>query len=177
MRVKDLMTALTVRCTPHTTLCEAANLMLEHHCACLPVEQDLAEGGEIIGMISERDLVCRVVAEGLDPVMSTVWLAMTMPANTVHEDATLDECSLRFRQLQSDHLVVVDQHYHPCGIITQGDLARPRTALPQETWSSQRSASVDRTYSGRLVTARSASNRLRAVCVTDSVAPYNYGED
>ena len=177
MLAKDLMTTLAVRCTAHTTLREAANLMLEHHCTCLPVVKDLADGSELIGLVSERDLVCRVVAEGLDPVMSTVWLAMTMPANTVHDDATEEECVLRFRHQQTDQLVVVDQFGQHCGIITQGDLARESPPSPPDPWSSQRSPTVDRTCSGRLVSARTPSNRLRAVRPTVILPPINQSYD
>lgn len=118
MLAKDIMTALAVRCTPHTTLREAANLMLEHHCACLPVVKDFAADSEIIGQVCERDLVSRVVAEGLDPVMATVRLAMTMPANTVHDDATVEECVLRpasaERTVGSDRPAGAPvRHHHP----------------------------------------------------------------
>jgi CBS domain-containing protein len=176
MLAKDIMTMLTVRCTPHTTLREAANVMLAHHCACLPVVKDFSADSEIIGTISERDLVCRVVAEGLDPVMSTVWLAMSMPANTVHADATEEECLLRLRHLQVDRLVVVDQHGHPCGIISQGDLARQGASVPPEARSPPSSAG-DRTCSGRLVSARTPSNRLRAIRPTVIFPPISQIQD
>ena len=97
MLAKDIMTGHAAHCTPRTSLRDAATLMVDHECGCLPVAKDFEPGSEIIGMITERDLICRAVAEGLDPVMSTVWLAMTMPAVTVHDDATVEECHLRAR--------------------------------------------------------------------------------
>lgn len=177
MLAKDIMTPLAIRCTPRTTLREAANLMLEHHCACLPVVTEFTADSELIGMISERDLVCRVVAEGLDPVMSTVRLAMTMPAHSVHDDATADECILRLRHQQTERLVVVDQHGHQCGIITQGDLARQGSPLSSDTWLSQQPQTVDRTCSGSLVSARTPSSRLRATQPTVIMAPSGQCQD
>ena len=142
--------------------------MLVHRCACRPVVNDLAFGSEIIGVVCERDLVCRVVAEGLDPVMSTVWLAMTIPANTVHDNATVEECVLRLRHQQSERLVVVDLHGHPCGMITQGDVARQG---PPADRPLARPPTAERTCSGRLMSARTPSSRLRATRPTVILSP------
>lgn len=171
MLAKDIMTGHAAHCTPHTSLRDAATLMLDHQCGCLPVRKDFAPDSEIIGMVTERDLVTRVVAEGLDPVMSTVWLAMTMPAETVHDDATVEECLLRLRHHQVDQLVVVDKKGCCCGIITLGDVARQRaspksgdgTTQWQPEVPAQMPSAVACTRSDRLVSARSSSNRLPAI--------------
>lgn len=167
MLAKDIMTGHAAQCTPHTSLRDAATLMIDHECGCLPVAKDFDPGSEIIGMVTERDLVCRVVSEGLDPVMSTVWLAMTMPAETVHDDATVEECLLKLRHRQIAHLVVVDGKGCCCGIITLGDVARQR-ALPKPDdgttqLPSQMLSSVACTRSDRLVSARASSNRLSTI--------------
>ena len=62
MLAKDLMTGHAAQCTPRTSLRDAATLMVDHECGCLPVAKDFEPGSEIIGMITERDLICRVVA-------------------------------------------------------------------------------------------------------------------
>lgn len=177
MLAKDIMTGHAAQCTPHTSLRDAATLMLDHECGCLPVAKDFDPGSEIIGMITERDLISRVVAEGLDPVMSTVWLAMSMPAETVHDDATVDECILRLRHHQVGQLVVVDKKGCCCGIITLGDVARQR-ALPTPDdgttqLPTQMLSAVACTRSDRLVPARTASNRLSVV--SSGVSPIGSG--
>ena len=183
MLAKDIMTGHAARCTPHTSLRDAATLMIDHECGCLPVVKDLEPGSEIIGMITERDLVCRVVAEGLDPVMSTVWLAMTMPAETVRDDATVDECCLRLRHHQVDRLLVVDRKDCCCGIITLGELARQRalpnpddgtTGMPTQmtTPMTTRLATPPAcTHSDRMLSARASSNRLPAISPVGSSPP------
>lgn len=163
MHAQDIMTPCAVVCTQHTNLRDAAHLMIENHCRCLPVIDDHDATRTIIGVVSEHDMICRVVAEGLDPVMSTVWLAMTMPAEVVHDDATLEECILRLRHKQVEHLVVVDRHGAYRGIITQGDIARQRTPAPADNWSSTFSSPTAHTSSGRLIPARSSSSRLQAI--------------
>ena len=168
MRAQDIMMPCTVACTQHTTLRDAAQLMLENQCGFLPVAHENDPAGTIIGVISERDLVCRVVVEGLDPLMSTVWLAMAMPAETIHEDATVDECLLRLRHQRTDHLVVVDQHGRYCGLINQGDIARQRPAAksmpggdaPADMageaggrWTADATRVMSRSRSGRMATS------------------------
>ncbi|MBA3699930.1 MAG: CBS domain-containing protein [Planctomycetes bacterium] len=191
MFAKDIMTSNVTVCTPHTSLRDAATLMLEQGSGCLPVTKNLTPGSAVIGMITERDLIQRAVAEGLDPVTSAVWLAMAMPAVTVHDDATVEECLLRLRHGQVERLVVVDQQGCCCGTIALGDLARQR-ALPGSAVKSTQSAtqsagkagaqaagkaptqiltlvgaqtatSVVRPNSGRLVPARPSSTRLSAI--------------
>ncbi len=167
MLAKDIMTGHAAQCTPHTSLRDAAALMVDHECGCLPVAKDFDPGSEIIGMVTDRDLVCRVVAEGLDPVMSTVWLAMTMPAETVHDDATVEECVQRLRHRQVDCLVVVDRKGCCCGIISMGDIARQRSLFKPDDGTTgvptQMLAPTAGTRSDRLVSARSSSNRLPAI--------------
>lgn len=167
MLAKDFMTGHAAQCTPRTSLRDAATLMVDHECGCLPVAKDFEPGSEIIGMITERDLICRVVAEGLDPVMSTVWLAMTMPAVTVHDDATEEECLLRARHQQVDRLVVIDKKGCCCGIITVGDFARQRALPKPDDGTTQLPTAMPTsaacTRSDRLMSARSSSNRLSAI--------------
>ncbi len=124
MLAKDIMSERFVRCTRNTSLRDAAVLMAEHGCACLPVSSSDAEGSDIIGMVTDHDLVIRMVAEGLDPYTSTVWLAMTMPPHTVRCDAGLQEC-VRLLSGRSDCvLVVIDEGGCCCGTITHADLVR-----------------------------------------------------
>lgn len=142
MLARDIMTPCLVVCTQHTNLRDAAHLMIGNRCGCLPVVQEDDPTGTIIGVVSEHDLTCRVIAEGLDPVMSTVWLAMTMPAQVVHDDATVDECILRLRHGRSEHLVVIAHDGTYRGIITQGDIARQRPAATG-VWPSSATAPAD----------------------------------
>ena len=66
---RDVMTPNPVCCTPATTLDQVAQLMADNDCGEIPVI-DTAE--RPIGVITDRDIVCRVVAEGKNP-MPTPW--------------------------------------------------------------------------------------------------------
>ncbi len=63
MKVRDIMTTDPVKVAPDTTCAEAATLMKQEDCGSLPVVRD----GRLVGIITDRDIVIRCVAAGLDP--------------------------------------------------------------------------------------------------------------
>lgn len=122
MRVRDVMTREPVCCTPDTSLADAARLMVEHDCGALPVVGDLA-GRKPLGIITDRDIVARSIAKGLDPMMLTVRECMTTPAVTLVEDARLHECVEILELAQIRRMVVVDATGACSGIVAQADIA------------------------------------------------------
>src|SRR5687768_8722560 len=85
---RDVMTSDPACCTADTTLNRVAQLMVSHDCGEIPV---VDATGRPIGVITDRDIVCRVVAEGRNPVEHTAAEYMSQPAVTVRADAPLDE--------------------------------------------------------------------------------------
>lgn len=63
MQVRELMSDHVICCTPDTNLQDVAKLMAEHDCGDIPVIQD-RDGRRLIGVITDRDITCRAVAEG-----------------------------------------------------------------------------------------------------------------
>ncbi len=123
MRAKDLMTSKPACCTPDTPLRDVARMMVECNCGEIPVV-DSMESMRPIGAITDRDITCRSVAEGKNPLGMTARECMTTPCFTVSADASIDECS----RVMEDHLIrrvpVIDRQGRCCGIISQADLAR-----------------------------------------------------
>ena len=74
---KDLMTPDPQCCTAETPLNEVAKLMVECDCGEIPV---IDSAKKLIGVITDRDIVCRVVAKGKNPSAMTAGDAMTQPA-------------------------------------------------------------------------------------------------
>lgn len=124
MQVKDLMTADPAYCTAHSTLVDVARLMRARDCGAIPVVKDSAIGRELIGIITDRDIVLRSVAEGLDPMSLTAGLCMSMVVATVSAEASLEECADIMEEHQVRRVPVVDRHGNCCGIVAQADLAR-----------------------------------------------------
>ncbi|MBA3697372.1 MAG: CBS domain-containing protein [Planctomycetes bacterium] len=124
MRVADLMTANVADCSPEDSIRLAALRMNERRCGCLPVT--VCDDGEkrLVGIVTDRDLACRAVAEGLDPENTQVALCMSFPVQTIARDADLCECAERFSTLGVRRLVVVDADNRCQGIISRADLYR-----------------------------------------------------
>ena len=117
---RDVMTANPACCTPETPLEQVAKLMVQHDCGEIPVI-DTAE--QPIGVITDRDIVCRVVADGKNPMAHTAEQYMSQPVVSVTVDTPLSEIMHTMETHQIRRLPVVDADGCCVGIISQADLA------------------------------------------------------
>ncbi|CAN5777835.1 CBS domain-containing protein [soil metagenome] len=122
MNVKEIMTADPACVTRDDSLQEAAKLMLDSDCGCIPVV-DGQDSKIPVGMITDRDITTRTVAEGKNPLDLKVADAMTNSAVTVTENMTVDECCSLMEEKQVRRLAVVDGSGGCCGIVAQADIA------------------------------------------------------
>ena len=119
MNVQNIMTPRPRVCSADAPLARAARLMLEEDVGEIPViDGDLRP----IGVITDRDIVVRCVATGGDPQSATIEEFMTAPAQTVREDATLEECAQLMARHRIRRVPVVDAAGAICGIVAQADL-------------------------------------------------------
>lgn len=123
MKVSEIMTARPVCCTLETQLQEVARLMLEKDCGEIPVVES-HEKLRPIGVITDRDIVCRSLAVGKDPFDLRAEDVMTKTVITVTPDTTLDEVCQIMEENQIRRVPVVDQNGEICGMLTQADIAR-----------------------------------------------------
>jgi CBS domain-containing protein len=121
MKVRDIMTQNPACCTPETSVREAARLMVVHDCGEIPV---LDAGGMPIGVITDRDIVCRAVANGTNPIELCVADCMTTPCVTVGDEMRVSECCDVLERHQIRRAPVVDASGRVCGIVSQADIAR-----------------------------------------------------
>jgi len=119
MEVRDLMTADPACCTADNGLQDVARAMLENDCGAIPIVAD----GRPVGMVSDRDIVVRAVAEGRNPVDMTAEEIMSTPVATVAEDASIEELFDVMEDQQIRRVVVVDADGKVCGIVAQADVA------------------------------------------------------
>ena len=117
---RDVMTPNPACCGPHATLDEVAKLMVANDCGEIPVV-DASE--QPIGVITDRDIVCRVVAEGKNPMGYTVETCMSQPVVTVPADAPLEEVISMMEKHQIRRVPVVDERGSCAGIVSQADIA------------------------------------------------------
>jgi CBS domain-containing protein len=125
---RDVMTADPACCSPDTTLDQIARLMIENDCGEIPI---VDRSDRPIGVITDRDIVCRAVAEGKNPMAYTAAGFMTTPVETVAADAPLDDVIAIMEQRQIRRIPVVDGDGCCTGIISQADLVT--AAAPRQT--------------------------------------------
>lgn len=119
MRAKDVMTREVECVEPTVSLKEAAARMRALDVGALPV----CVGNRPLGMITDRDIALRAVAEGHDPNVETVEAAMTPELICVLEDSDVLEVAQIMRDRQVRRLPVLDRSKHLVGIISLGDVA------------------------------------------------------
>jgi CBS domain-containing protein len=122
MNVKEVMTSDPSSCTPNTSLQQVAQMMVDNDCGCIPVV-DAADSKMPIGMITDRDITCRVVAQGRDPRDLTAGDAMTASVVSVTPDVSFQECLNVMEKRQIRRVAVVDENGCLCGIVAQADVA------------------------------------------------------
>ena len=86
------------------TVLEAARFMMEHNIGALPVLRN----GELVGILSERDIMNRVVAVGRTPGTTAVSEVMTANPRAVHADESIEECLFIMREFGFRHLPIVE---------------------------------------------------------------------
>ena len=124
-RVRDLMTSEVVTVEPQTSIADAARRMIQQEKGPLPV----VEGDRPVAMVTDRDIIARVVAEGRDPNSVTVDDVATRELVTVGPDQDIDEVIGLMADHQLDRILVVDGE-RLVGIISEADIRVDEGPLP-----------------------------------------------
>jgi len=119
MQVKDIMTHTVEIISADASICDAAGKMKAMDIGALPVSVDT----HVVGMLTDRDIVLRVVAEGRDPLRTPVREAMTPDIITCFEDQDIYEVAEIMKQHQIRRILVLSEDNIPCGILSLGDIA------------------------------------------------------
>ncbi|MEU1874509.1 CBS domain-containing protein [Streptomyces sp. NPDC019793] len=119
--VRDVMTGDPVTVEPLTSVTAVARLMRDRDLGAVLV----TEGDRLRGLVTDRDLVVRSVAEGGDPEQTTVAGACSDDMVTVRSEEELDHAVRLMREHAVRRLPVVDDG-RPVGIVSLGDLAMER---------------------------------------------------
>jgi CBS domain-containing protein len=122
MKTKEVMCADPQCCTPQSTIQEAARMMVTCDCGAIPVIED-NDGRRPIGILTDRDIACRVVAKGLDPKRTTVDKCMSTKLATVAADTSIEDCCQIMEKRQVRRLLAVNEDGRIVGIVAQADIA------------------------------------------------------
>jgi len=127
MNVSDCMTRDVTIASPNDTIQQAAKQMAQIDAGILPV----AENDRLVGMITDRDITVRAVAEGKDPAQTRVRDVMTSEVRYVYDDDAIEDAAESMSELQVRRLPVINRNKRLVGIISLADIARedePRQA-------------------------------------------------
>lgn len=122
MNVLDLMTKSPAVCEPETRLTDVARMMVRHDCGAVPVVTSQSDPTPI-GIITDRDIVVRVVAEGRSPAEHTVRDVMSRSVATVHGSDSLQTALDVMQENQVRRVPVINEQGHVIGILAQADIA------------------------------------------------------
>ena len=130
MKAADLMTRDPACVTPTDSARDAARRMEEWDCGLVPVVDDL-DARHVLGVITDRDLALRVLADGR-PADVTVGEIMTLAPDCVTPDADVELVEHLMADRQVRRVVVIDGDGRAVGVISQADLARASRDVPSE---------------------------------------------
>ena len=125
MRISEAMTRDVRLARPDQTIQDAAKLMAEIDSGALPV----TDGDRLIGMVTDRDLAIRAVAQGKGP-QTSVREVMSPDVKYCFDDEDTEEVAHNMADIQMRRLPVVNRDKRLVGIISLGDLATSEGARP-----------------------------------------------
>lgn len=123
MKIQDIMTKDPACVTPGTTVRDVAQLMQREDTGAVPVVES-TDSRRLVGMVTDRDIAIRVVAEGLggDTRVSEVMTGNRLA--TLNADASVDDVMRRMADEQVRRIPIVDERGALVGIVSQADVVR-----------------------------------------------------
>ncbi len=131
-RVSDVMTRQVIYLSADTTLDEAARVMRESDIGDVVV----TDGATLAGMLTDRDIVVRAVADRLDPGSTSIGSIITREVVMIEQHSTANEAAALMRERNIRRVLVCDSDRKLVGIVSLGDLAMqldPTSALSDIT--------------------------------------------
>lgn len=119
MQVKDIMTRDVQVISPDTSILDAARKMRAFDIGCLPV----CKGKRCVGILTDRDMIIRAVAEGRDLQSTPVSDVMTTDIVSCSEDEDMSKVVKLMEDKQVRRVLILDEEKFPVGICSVGDLA------------------------------------------------------
>jgi CBS domain-containing protein len=118
-QIREVMTENPSTCEPQASVAEVAKVMAREDVGSIPV----VENGRLVGVVTDRDLTIRVLAEERDPQSTTVGEIASKDVVSVAPDAELDEALRLLASHQVRRLPVVEGD-RLVGVVAQADVAR-----------------------------------------------------
>jgi len=122
MQIKEIVTTNVATCTPGTRLSEVSRMMVTYDCGAIPVIEN-TDTMRLVGIVTDRDIVTRTVAEGRNPLDMTAREIMSQPVVVATPDMSVEAAANLMAENQVRRLPVVDSRGACVGIVAQADIA------------------------------------------------------
>jgi CBS domain-containing protein len=119
MRVKDIMTKIVVTIPDETSVEDAARIMKSNGIGLLPI----GDKHDITGVMTDRDVIIRVIAEGKNARQTRVSEVMTAPVLHCFDDEDIEEACLMMKDEHVRRLLVFDRKRDVVGVLSLDDVA------------------------------------------------------
>jgi CBS domain-containing protein len=130
MNIRDIMTKAPAYCMPESKLEDVARLMVLKNCGAIPIV-DNADSLKPIGIVTDRDITCRSLAMGKNPLDLSARDVMTREPLALSPETSVEKCCEVMESKAVRRMLVVDEAGKCVGIVAQADIAR--NAPPAET--------------------------------------------
>lgn len=117
--IRDIMTPNPTVVTDRDSIRDVARIMKDQDTGVVPV----CDNKKIIGLVTDRDIVVRLIADGKDPMNASVNDVMTKSIRKVHEDATVDDVLSLMSSSEIRRVPVVNKNDELVGIVSIGDIS------------------------------------------------------
>jgi CBS domain-containing protein len=122
MKIKDVISQNPACCVPTDNAQAVARIMCEHNVGLVPVVSD-QQSKRLLGVITDRDLCCSIVARGLDPKTTPIQNYITQHPFTYRDGENVEKCERLMQEHQVRRVPIVDGNDGVIGIVAQADLA------------------------------------------------------
>ncbi|HZP43957.1 MAG TPA: CBS domain-containing protein [Candidatus Binatia bacterium] len=120
-RVREIMTENPACCTADTPIRQVAEMMVTNDCGEIPI---CDQSRRVVGVVTDRDVVCRLVATGHNPLEATARDCMSRPVVTCTPDMSVEDCARLMERHQIRRIPVTDAMGALCGMVSQADVVR-----------------------------------------------------
>ena len=122
MKIREVMTSNPTCCVPTDTTQEAATIMRDFNIGSIPVVED-QQSRKLLGIITDRDLCCSVLAAGLDPKITPIGEFVSLQPVTCRDGENVEKCERAMKEHKLRRIPIVDGEGRCIGIVSLADFA------------------------------------------------------
>ena len=122
MKIRDIMTKDPACCVLSDSAQTVAKILCDRNIGSMPVVAD-QQSRKLVGMITDRDLCCSVIAQGMDPKTTLIEKLITLAPANCRDGENVEHCERLMQEHQVRRIPIVDAEDRVIGIVSQADLA------------------------------------------------------